>query len=60
MGGGDLDGDLYFVCWDGRLSGGVCMDLEENPRFQPMDYDIKPSAEQEAAQPKSEKVGFYF
>ncbi|XP_068758712.1 uncharacterized protein [Montipora capricornis] len=40
MAGGDLDGDLYFVCWDKRL-------LPRKPNFPPMDYPTIPKLEKD-------------
>ncbi|XP_068758709.1 uncharacterized protein [Montipora capricornis] len=40
MAGGDLDGDLYFVCWDKRL-------LPRKLNFPPMDYPTLPKLEKD-------------
>lgn len=37
--GGDLDGDLYFVCWDESL-------LPRKPNYRPMDYPALEKLEQ--------------
>lgn len=37
--GGDLDGDLYFVCWNKSL-------LPRKPNFPPMDYQTLPKRKQ--------------
>ncbi|KAM7444491.1 hypothetical protein ABFA07_006888 [Porites harrisoni] len=39
MAGGDLDGDLYFVCWNKDL-------LPRKPNFPPMDYQALEKQEQ--------------
>ncbi|XP_022778050.1 uncharacterized protein LOC111319571, partial [Stylophora pistillata] len=39
MAGGDLDGDLYFVCWNKDL-------LPRKPNYPPMDYPSLPKLEQ--------------
>ena len=39
LSGGDLDGDLYFVCWNENL-------LPRKPNFQPMKYQASPKKEE--------------
>ncbi len=54
MSGGDLDGDIYFVCWEKSILDNLSLDTNSNP---PAQYS-KPTTMSE--RPDSENIADYF